>query len=242
VRSRLLRTTKELDQVFRQWCGKAGNIRIVTAWAMMNCAVCDGLEKARSKISTMVVGLDFYMTSPSFLESFLSVIRIGASLQGGTFHPKLYLFEASKGFCCLMGSSNFTRGGFGDNTELNICVEGQKTDSLFRELTEFINEQERQSNPITDPELSDYRDQFEKLKEDRKRLAKYRPTPQAMKLEEVNTRTKEAVDFLVAALESGHSEVLTAYLGAMAKFHTYMGLCCRQHKPMKCCIAATAAP
>ena len=42
-----------------------------------------------------------------------------------------------------------------------------------------------------------------------------------MKLEEVNTRTKEAVDFLVAALESGHSEVLTAYLGAIAKFHTY---------------------
>ena len=42
-----------------------------------------------------------------------------------------------------------------------------------------------------------------------------------MKLEEVNTRTKEAVEFLVAALESGQSEVLTAYLGAMAKFHTY---------------------
>jgi hypothetical protein len=31
-----------------------------------------------------------------------------------------------------------------------------------------------------------------------------------MKLEEVNQRTKEAVDFLVAALESGNSEVLTA--------------------------------
>jgi len=42
-----------------------------------------------------------------------------------------------------------------------------------------------------------------------------------MKLEEVNKRTKEAVDFLLAALESGRSEVLTAYLGAMAKFHTY---------------------
>ena len=33
--------------------------------------------------------------------------------------------------------------------------------------------------------------------------------------------TKEAVDSLIAALESGHSEVLTAYLGAMAKFHSY---------------------
>ena len=42
-----------------------------------------------------------------------------------------------------------------------------------------------------------------------------------MKLEEVNQKTKEAVDFLVAALESGHSEVLTAYLGAMAKFRNY---------------------
>jgi antirestriction protein ArdC len=42
-----------------------------------------------------------------------------------------------------------------------------------------------------------------------------------MKLEEVNQKTKEAVDFLVAALESGHSEVLTQYLGAMAKFHSY---------------------
>src|ERR1700720_1290865 len=42
-----------------------------------------------------------------------------------------------------------------------------------------------------------------------------------MKLEGGNTRTKRAVDFLVSALESGHSEVLTAYLGGMAKFHTY---------------------
>jgi hypothetical protein len=42
-----------------------------------------------------------------------------------------------------------------------------------------------------------------------------------MKLEEINSRTKEATDHLVASLEAGHSEVLTQYLGAMAKFHTY---------------------
>lgn len=42
-----------------------------------------------------------------------------------------------------------------------------------------------------------------------------------MKLEEVNKRTKEAVDFLVTALESGHSAVLTVYLSAIGKFHTY---------------------
>ena len=38
-----------------------------------------------------------------------------------------------------------------------------------------------------------------------------------MKLDEVSKRTKEAVDFLIAALEFGHSEVLTADLGAMAR-------------------------
>jgi hypothetical protein len=42
-----------------------------------------------------------------------------------------------------------------------------------------------------------------------------------MKLEEIKNRTKEAADHLVASLEAGHSEVLTQYLGAMAKFHTY---------------------
>jgi hypothetical protein len=44
---------------------------------------------------------------------------------------------------------------------------------------------------------------------------------QTMKLEEIKNRTKEATDYLVQSLEAGHSEVLTEYLGAMAKFHTY---------------------
>lgn len=42
-----------------------------------------------------------------------------------------------------------------------------------------------------------------------------------MKLEEIKNKTKEATDYLVQSLEAGHSEVLTEYLGAMAKFHTY---------------------
>jgi len=42
-----------------------------------------------------------------------------------------------------------------------------------------------------------------------------------MKLEDIQSRTKDAVDYLVQSLESGHSEVLAQYLGAMARFHTY---------------------
>jgi hypothetical protein len=42
-----------------------------------------------------------------------------------------------------------------------------------------------------------------------------------MKLEDIKSKTKDAVDYLVQSLESEHSEVLTRYLGAMARFHTY---------------------
>ncbi len=42
-----------------------------------------------------------------------------------------------------------------------------------------------------------------------------------MKLEDIKSKTKDAVDYLVQSLESGQSAVLTQYLGAMARFHTY---------------------
>src|SRR2546430_16694747 len=42
-----------------------------------------------------------------------------------------------------------------------------------------------------------------------------------MKLEDIKNKTKDAVDYLVQSLESGQSDVLTRYLAAMARFHTY---------------------
>jgi hypothetical protein len=42
-----------------------------------------------------------------------------------------------------------------------------------------------------------------------------------MKAEEIKNKTNEAVAYLVEALQSGQSEVLTEYLNAMARFHNY---------------------
>ena len=53
-----------------------------------------------------------------------------------------------------------------------------------------------------------------------------------MKLEDIKSKTKDAVDYLVQSLESGHSEVLRQYLGAMARFHTYSELCCQQRRKL----------
>jgi antirestriction protein ArdC len=55
----------------------------------------------------------------------------------------------------------------------------------------------------------------------KEKTSRHRQKGKNMKLEEVNNKTKEAVDYLVQSLESGQSAVLTQYLGAMAKFRNY---------------------
>jgi hypothetical protein len=55
----------------------------------------------------------------------------------------------------------------------------------------------------------------------KEKTSRHRQKGTNMKLEEVNLKTKEAVDYLVQSLESGQSAVLTQYLGAMAKFRKY---------------------
>src|ERR1017187_10245801 len=55
----------------------------------------------------------------------------------------------------------------------------------------------------------------------KEKTSRHRQKGKNMKLEEVNLKTKEAVDYLVQSLESGPSAVLTQYLGAMAKFRNY---------------------
>jgi ribosomal protein L35AE/L33A len=55
----------------------------------------------------------------------------------------------------------------------------------------------------------------------KKKTSRHRQKGKTMKLEEIKNKTKDAVDYLVQSLESGHSEVLTQYLGTIARFHTY---------------------
>jgi hypothetical protein len=55
----------------------------------------------------------------------------------------------------------------------------------------------------------------------KEKTSRHRQKGKNMKLEEVNLKTKEAVNYLVQSLEAGQSSVLRQYLGAMAKFRNY---------------------
>lgn len=58
---------------------------------------------------------------------------------------------------------------------------------------------------------------FVRTEGDNRRLVRTRP----LKTEDAKSLIDEQIDSLSAALEAGHSETLTAFLGAMAKFHRY---------------------
>jgi hypothetical protein len=167
-----------LCSLFQHWANRADDIRIVTAWASMKCPTVDELIRTRRAISTMVVGFDFYQTDPAFLRKFSSVVRIGKA-ERATFHPKLYLFTKGRQFGCILGSSNFTGGGFETNTEVNILAEGRTNEPLYKSVRQFIDEQEKGAEPLRPDELLDYEQQHRRLARHRSRLARFRPSKAA---------------------------------------------------------------
>jgi hypothetical protein len=171
----------------------------------------------------MVVGLDFYTTSPTFLEAFLSIARIGKALQGGTFHPKLYFFTRGERFCCIMGSSNFTRGGFSKNAELNVCVEGKRSNVFARQVESFIDEQEKYSEHLSAPERADYLAQFEKFKNTRVRIAKFHPEPVAKAKAETIRQQEESGDVLPEQLNRTWAEFIKIILATKRRGQVLVG-------------------
>jgi antirestriction protein ArdC len=55
----------------------------------------------------------------------------------------------------------------------------------------------------------------------KEKTSRHRQKGKTMKLEDIKSKTKDAADYLVQSLEAGQSDVLTQYLAAMARFHTY---------------------
>ena len=127
---RLLSSQKEITSTFNALLRECQSISFAVAWASIGFDSCTQLLKSRRKIRQGVVGTHFYQTAPEFIESFIGKKNVKfIRSQSSVFHPKVYLFEWRNGdWSCLIGSANFTRGGFGDNSELLIHIE--KSDDL----------------------------------------------------------------------------------------------------------------
>lgn len=99
-------------------------IHLAVAWASVGFTEYDALIKAKRKIGKAIVGTHFYQTAPEFIEKFSGNEHVRFIMNhSGVFHPKLYLFEHKRGdWACIVGSANFTVGGFGKNQEASMLV------------------------------------------------------------------------------------------------------------------------
>ncbi len=116
------------------------------------------------KIARGVIGLHFAGTEPWCLEHFLEHapdrVRVIEDTSG-TFHPKVMLGRRGRQRRAVLGSSNFTPGGFGFNTELNILLSGTDEDSAFAEIKHAIEGYWSQGWPITETWLREYEARYE---------------------------------------------------------------------------------
>jgi HKD family nuclease len=76
----------------------------------------------------LLAGVDYALTELELLRRLEATggaqCRVFHSVGTGVFHPKLYILEKVGRRVVYVGSSNFTRGGFLDNIEANVRLEG----------------------------------------------------------------------------------------------------------------------
>lgn len=124
---------------------------------------------------TFYVGIDFYLTEPSALRNLIrrdhKVFFI--KKKSSTFHPKMYYFRRRNKVTILIGSANFTRGGFVTNFELSVLLETHKNsfvDKNFKSIISYFNE--NSDEIISETELSQYERKFDIYKMKQKKATK----------------------------------------------------------------------
>lgn len=121
---KLLATATQINSELARLLRECSSCQVAVAWASVGFEAFDLLVKHGDKIERMVVGTHFYQTHPAFIERFLTHPNVRFVVNtDGVFHPKVYLFEKADGeWECIIGSPNFTKGGFGQNAEMAMLV------------------------------------------------------------------------------------------------------------------------
>lgn len=115
---------KSLCEAFRQAAAGAVSVRVLAAWATCGAGI-DCLRECRAGYKRAIIGTTFAVTEPEALHR---LMRHGFDLRvvdrlpnGGTFHPKAYLFEQPDGsFIAMLGSANLTDAAFARNAEVMV--------------------------------------------------------------------------------------------------------------------------
>jgi len=127
---KIISSSSQLNHEFRNLLLKFDNIYFSVAWAGSNFQISNDLFQSNHKVKKGVVGIHFFQTDPEFIKRCSNHDQFKfIMIPEGVFHPKVYLFTKDNGsWAALIGSANFTSGGFGKNEEL-VALVGSKHDS-----------------------------------------------------------------------------------------------------------------
>lgn len=161
-------SSKDLNSTVRHLIDSHEELHWAVAWGSMSALAHHVLQNSL-KVKRFAIGTHFHQTDPALLHALRDVAgaRVVSNSSAGTFHPKIYLFKTGKAFSLVLGSPNFTHAGFGKNHEAAILIEGDISDSLYKDVYKEIQSVWEDANPIREDFLRAY-----KLKHDATRSAR----------------------------------------------------------------------
>jgi hypothetical protein len=119
----------------------ADDLYLAYAWASSNLGrSAHWLALPLEKIRMALIGVHFAQTEPWLLERLHNqsgILRVVEDT-AGIYHPKLIVGIRNRDARALVGSSNFTQGGFAANSELNVLIEGPRASKVISQLIEFV--------------------------------------------------------------------------------------------------------
>ncbi len=161
---RLLKSSKEIGSRFLELLENCETVSFAVAWASIDFEAYEQLCKQSEKIKLAVVGTHFHQTHPEFIRSFRKHSRTRFLLNSDElFHPKAFLFEGpGSRTSAIIGSANFTAGGFERNHELAIEFDYRDTDAAatFRSLANSFETYWNSAEAISIELLENYERQW----------------------------------------------------------------------------------
>lgn len=143
LRVEILSSADQSIDALRRLCEWGRELHLCYAWAGSGEGSAEHWRLLPpERLKRVVLGIHFAQTEPFLLEKLreLGVLRLVPDT-GGVFHPKVLLARRGEDAQVLVGSSNFTTGGFASNTELNVLLAGKIDDAPIATVASFISEQ-----------------------------------------------------------------------------------------------------
>ena len=158
---KVLTTTAQVNKEISRLIRGCASCQLAVAWASVGFDAFDLLAQFSTKIEKMIVGTHFFQTHPAFIEKFLTHTKVRfVKNTDGVFHPKVYFFENAEGdWECLVGSPNFTKGGFCQNAEVAMLMTNldRGAQEALSGIKALINAYWQNASRFSRPALKAYR-------------------------------------------------------------------------------------